>query len=60
MDIIHHLKRVSEIGFCLRVQVEPTQIGPIERSSLLSPDTINNTNSQHNTNHQRELMGRSE
>jgi hypothetical protein len=29
-----HLKyNVSEIGFCLRLQVEPTQLGPIDRVS---------------------------
>jgi hypothetical protein len=33
---------VSETGFCLRVK--RTQMGPTERSNLLSPDTSNNTN----------------
>jgi hypothetical protein len=38
LDIIHnnvfYLKhKVSETGFCLRLQVEPTQLGPIERGS---------------------------
>jgi hypothetical protein len=39
MDIIHravfHLKHdVSETGLCLHLQVEPTQIDPIERANL--------------------------
>jgi hypothetical protein len=39
LDIIHrpvlYLKHdVSETGFCLRLQVEITQVGPIERASL--------------------------
>jgi hypothetical protein len=29
-DIIH----VSETGFCPRLQVEPTQMGPVERVSV--------------------------
>jgi hypothetical protein len=36
MDIIHlpvyYLKlSVSETGFCLRIQVEPSQFGPVSR-----------------------------
>jgi hypothetical protein len=39
LDIIHrpvfYLKRnVSEIGFYSRLQVEPTQVGPMEMDSL--------------------------
>jgi hypothetical protein len=34
LDIIHrpvfYLKHVSETGFCLCLQVEPTQVGPTE------------------------------
>jgi hypothetical protein len=47
LDIIHHpgficcyLKQnVLEAGFCLRLQVKPTQLGPINRASphLLMP-----------------------
>jgi hypothetical protein len=43
LDTIHHLclkhhpvyfsKYVSETGFCLRLQEEPTQLGPIDRAS---------------------------
>jgi hypothetical protein len=37
LNIIHrHVyisKHVSETGFCLRLQVEPTQLGPIDRTS---------------------------
>jgi hypothetical protein len=34
-NIIHYLKLdVSETGFCLRFQVEPTQVSPTESSSL--------------------------
>jgi hypothetical protein len=38
LDIIHrlvHLKKhnVSDTGFCLRPQVKPTQLGPIDRAS---------------------------
>jgi hypothetical protein len=46
MDIIHrpafHLKYFSETGFCLRLQVEYTQVGPIDRISpcLRCRDTI--------------------
>jgi hypothetical protein len=35
--IIHRppfLKKVSETRLCLRLQVEPTRMGPIERASL--------------------------
>jgi hypothetical protein len=43
LDIIHrpafYLKhKVLETGFCLRIPVEPTQLGPIDRVGL-SPDT---------------------
>jgi hypothetical protein len=39
MDIIIHLvfylkHDVSETGFCFSLQVEPTQVGTIEKSSL--------------------------
>jgi hypothetical protein len=39
LDIIHspvfYLKHdVSEAGFCLRFQVEPTQFGPLDSASL--------------------------
>jgi hypothetical protein len=39
VDIIHHpvfhLKHdVSETWFCLRLQVEPTKLGPIEKACL--------------------------
>jgi hypothetical protein len=37
LDIIHRLvhlkKNVSETGFCLRPQVKPTQLDPIDRAS---------------------------
>jgi hypothetical protein len=37
LDIIRRpvfiLKHVSETGFCLRLQVEPTQLGPIDTAS---------------------------
>jgi hypothetical protein len=34
LDIIHRpVFIVSESGFCLRLQVEPTQLGPIDRAS---------------------------
>jgi hypothetical protein len=32
---VYFLKHnVSETGFCLRVQVKPTQLGPIDRASV--------------------------
>jgi hypothetical protein len=34
MDVIHHPDDVSEAGFCLHLQVEPIQLGPIDRDSL--------------------------
>jgi hypothetical protein len=42
-DIIHrfvfYLKhKVLESGFCLRLQVEPTQLGPIEKVSISGQD----------------------
>jgi hypothetical protein len=49
MDIIHrpafYLKHdVLEIGLCLRLQVEPTQLLPIDRASLcLLPNEIGST-----------------
>jgi hypothetical protein len=34
-DPVFHFKHdVSETGFCLRLQVEPTQFGPIEKARL--------------------------
>jgi hypothetical protein len=36
LDIVLFLfkvHKVSETGFCLRLQVEPTQLGPIDRPS---------------------------
>jgi hypothetical protein len=37
LDITHrpvfHLKHVSETGICLRLQVEPTQLGPFDKAS---------------------------
>jgi hypothetical protein len=38
LDIIHRpvlykTYNVSETGFCLRLQVEPIQLGPIDRAS---------------------------
>jgi hypothetical protein len=37
LDIIHRpflfKNIVSETGFCLRLQVKPTQLGPIDRAS---------------------------
>jgi hypothetical protein len=35
---------VSEIGFCLRLQVEPTQLGPIDRASLYLGRCVLNKN----------------
>jgi hypothetical protein len=33
--VLYFIKHdVSETGFCLRLQVDPTQMGPIERASL--------------------------
>jgi hypothetical protein len=37
LDIIHRsiiYNNLSETGFCLRLQVEPTQLGPIYETSL--------------------------
>jgi hypothetical protein len=39
LDIVHHpvfcLKRdILETGFCLRLQVEPAELGPVDRASL--------------------------
>jgi hypothetical protein len=39
LDIIHYtlfyLKHnVLETGFCIRIQAEPTQLGPIDRASV--------------------------
>jgi hypothetical protein len=30
---VYFSKQVSQIGFCLRLQVKPTQLGPIDRAS---------------------------
>jgi hypothetical protein len=44
LDIIHHSvlfkSRRFGPGFCLRLQVEPTQLGPIDRASLCLQTTI--------------------
>jgi hypothetical protein len=33
--LVYYLKYdVSKTGFCLRLQAEPTQLGPIERATL--------------------------
>jgi hypothetical protein len=41
---VSYLKHdVPETEFCLRLQVEPTQVGPTEETSL-SSDTSNKTN----------------
>jgi hypothetical protein len=48
LDIIHRLvhflkkHNVSETGFCLRLQVKPTQLDPIDRASpyLRTPMTV--------------------
>jgi hypothetical protein len=58
---VYYLKHVSETRFCLRLQVETTQIGPIDRASvcLRTPATTQigfiKPTTQHNTNHQYEL-----
>jgi hypothetical protein len=48
MNIIHSsvfiLKNVSEIGFCLRLQVEPTQLAPIN-PYLRTMDNVQKHNS---------------
>jgi hypothetical protein len=59
LDIIHrpvfYLKhKVSETGFCLRLQVIPTQLGPIDRGSPCT-NTRWRIQTKHSTNHQREL-----
>jgi hypothetical protein len=46
LDSIHrpvfYLKHdVSEIGFCLRLQVEPTELGQIDRASLCRNEFTN-------------------
>jgi hypothetical protein len=45
LDIIHrpvfYMKHISETTFCIRLQVEHTQLGPT--NSVLSPDSRNNT-----------------
>jgi hypothetical protein len=63
LDIIHrsifYLKHgATETGSCLRLQVEPTQFGPIHGASL-SPDTSSNTNmvcKTKATQHKRTLL----
>jgi hypothetical protein len=65
LDIIHrpvfHLKHnVSETGFCLRIQVEHTQLGLIDRPSVcLQTQAATSTGftslSQHTTNQQRQF-----
>jgi hypothetical protein len=51
LDIIHrpvlYLKHgVREIGFCLRLQMEPVQTGPIERASLSPIDVVSGVRRQ--------------
>jgi hypothetical protein len=48
LDIIHYpvfyLKHnFSETGFCFRIEVESTNLGPIDKANLC-PDNSNNTN----------------
>jgi hypothetical protein len=55
LNVIHqpdfYLKHdVSEVQFCLRLQVESTQVGTIEKASLSSPDTSSNTNRVYEAN----------
>jgi hypothetical protein len=40
---------MAETGFCLRLQVEPIQLDPVDRASLLF-DTSNNINRGFKTN----------
>jgi hypothetical protein len=63
LDIIHRpvyiSNNVSEIGFCLRLQVKLTQLGPINRASPYLrtpvPAPRYGIQAKHSTNHLREL-----
>jgi hypothetical protein len=50
---------VSETGFCLRLQVEPTRLGPVNRASPYlrtpMPAPRRSIQAKHSTNHLREL-----
>jgi hypothetical protein len=50
---------VSETGFCLRLQVKPTQLGTIDRASPCLPTSVpaprQGIQAKHSTNHLREL-----
>jgi hypothetical protein len=50
---------VSETGFCLRLHVKPTQLGPINRATHYLRATLSaprlGMQAKHNTNHLREL-----
>jgi hypothetical protein len=38
LEIIQlYLKHISETGFCLRLQVEPIQLGPIDKATVSGP-----------------------
>jgi hypothetical protein len=58
LDIFHPPvlieNNVSKVGFCLRRQVKPAQLGPINRDTpyLRTPAP---TQTKHSTNHLREL-----
>jgi hypothetical protein len=40
---VYYLKHsVSETGFCSRLQVEPTKLGPTDSANLLYPDRGHN------------------
>jgi hypothetical protein len=43
---------VSEIGFCPRLQVEPTQVAPLD-GAIMFPISWNNTNSVYKTTNER-------
>jgi hypothetical protein len=54
-------RNVSETGFCLRLQVEPTQLGPIDRASpcLRTPpeDGGSNQSPKHRVLHKKQDDG---
>jgi hypothetical protein len=63
LDIIHRPvyfqeHNVSETGFCLRLQVKPTQLGPIDRASpYLRTQIVGLVHNRHDT--QNKITARS-
>jgi hypothetical protein len=56
---VYFSKDVSEAGFCLRLQIKSTQLGPVDRASLYLRTSIPaprwGIQAKHSTNYMREL-----